>query len=294
MIITPGPSSLLLGQRVAALLDADIVPVENKLFPDGESYIRFMGDLRDKDLVIVHSCDMPQDKRWMELLFMVSTAKDLGARKVVAVVPYFGYSRQDRRLLQGEAIASEIMIKLLEAAGIDYFMTFDIHNKETLTRFKVGTRNLSAMPAIGKYFLGLDLRDPFVVTPDDEDPLRAKTIAEILSTDWSYFGKDRDPVTGEITTHARRLRVGDRDVVIVDDVISTGKTMLNAILAVKQQGARDVYLACAFPLLVGNAEEELFGAGAKAICGTDCVQSKYSTISVAPIIVDAVKSLLTS
>jgi len=291
MIVIPGPSSDRLGRRVAELLKADVVDVQYKLFADGESYVRLAGDVAGNDIVIVHSCDPPQDKRWMELFFLVSTARELGAEKIITVVPYYGYSRQDRRILPGEAIGSEVIVRLLESAGIDLFMTFDMHNENILSRFKVEAKNLSAMPSIGKYVQQLNLKNPFVVTPDDEAPERAKTVAEILSGEWDYFGKVRDPRTGEIFTQAKELPVEGRDVVIVDDIISTGGTMLNATKAVKDQGARDVYLACTFPLLKEESAERLMNAGAKAIYGTDCVVTKYSVISVAPAIAEALRSL---
>lgn len=289
MSIVIGPSVNMLASRVASRLNSELIHIEYKIFPDGESYIRYIDDVKGKNLVIIHSCDAPQDKRWMELFFMVKTAKDLGCGRLTAIVPYFGYSRQDRRILHGEAVGSEVIIRLLEAVGVDYFMTFDIHNVSTLSHFKIKAQELSAIPSMGEYLLHLNLNEPFVMTPDDEAPWRAEKVAEIISGDWGYLKKDRDPVTGEITTYFKELPVRDRDVVIVDDVISTGKTMLNAIRIVREQGARNIYVICVFPLLSEDSAKEIFRAGAKAIYGTDCVESKFSVISVAPIIADALE-----
>ena len=284
MIIVLGASSTRLENRVADILGCRTVQVERKVHADGESYVRFADDVRGEELTIIQSCSPPQDKSLVEILFMASTAKELGAERVDLVMPYFAYSREDMRFLAGEAVGANIVIKLLESVGVDSLTTFDIHNEETMKVFSIDACNLSAMPLIGEYFSRMSLVDPLVMTPDDGRPERAGTVARELGADWTYFEKKRNYVTGKVTTYEKEVSAKGRDVVVVDDIISTGTTIANCVVSLKRQGARDVHVACTHPLLVDGAPCRLFEAGSKSIVGTDSIESPYSVISLAEII----------
>ncbi|KUO43142.1 MAG: hypothetical protein APU95_01195 [Hadesarchaea archaeon YNP_N21] len=290
MIIVPGPSSEELGRKVAWELREKIVALEYKNFPDGENYLRFTGEFKDEDVVIVQTTGPPQDTNLIKLLFMIETAKGLGAKKVVAVVPYFAYARQDERYRPGEVVSAEVVIDLLEKAGLDGFVTFDIHNPELLGKFKIRATSLTAMPLIGEYFSRLNLKKPFVLAPDQEAPRRAEIVAGILGCEHSWLDKFRDRITGEIRSEIHEdFDVSGRDIIIVDDIISTGKTIVNAVEILRKKGAANIYVGCTHPVLAPGALERIAGAGAKEVVSTDSIPSSISKISLAPLIAEELR-----
>jgi ribose-phosphate pyrophosphokinase len=292
VIIVSGPASLELGRKIAIILNVNLIEAESKLFPDGESYIRIPGNVRGENVVVVQSTYPPQDKHLIELLLMLDAAKDLGARSVIAVVPYFAYMRQDSRFRPGEALSAKTLVKVIEASGVDEFLTFDVHKEKTLELFKIPAYNLSAMPAIGDYFSKLSLKDPYVIAPDEGAFHLAKAVAKKLNADCTFFEKSRDRLTGAVSTVAKEIDIEGCDAIIVDDIITTGSTVINVANIIRAQGAREIHSACTHPLLLGNAIEKMRGAGVVNIVGTDCVASGVSLVSVAPIVADAVRKWL--
>jgi len=287
-----GPASIELGKRLAETLGAESVPVESKSFPDSESYVRISGDVSGENVVIAQSTYPPQDRHLVQLLQLLDTARDLEASKLVAVVPYLAYSRQDKRFRSGEAVTVKTVVKLVEAAGADSLTTVDVHSDKILELFKIKALNVSAMSAIGEYFSSLRLREPYVFAPDAGALDRAKIVAEQLDAEYAFFQKQRDRTTGAIKTEAKDVRVKDRDTIIVDDIISTGSTIANAASILRRQGARSIYVACTHPLLLPGAKEKIIAAGANEIIGTDCVASDVSRVSVASIIAESLRKIL--
>lgn len=291
MLIIPGPASVELGKEIAKGLEARIVPMEFKTFPDGEGYIRFKGSLRNKHVAIVQST--VNDKNMLQLLFMARTAKELGAKTATAVVPYFGYARQDIMFKPGEVVSAKIVIKLMEESGIDRVVTVDIHNGKLLKHFKIRAVNLSAMPAIGEYFLKFRLMHPIVLGPDEGALEKAKAVAEVMGADYDYLIKHRDRTTGEVKTRLhKRIDVEGRDIIIVDDIISSGGTVINVISILKKMGVRPAYVGCTHPVLVHGALKKILGSGAKLVVGTNSIETKISKISLAPIIAKELKTYI--
>ena len=274
---------------MAGEVGAELVEVESKVFPDGESYVRFTRDVEGKDLVVVQSCYPPQDKHFVELLLMVKTAKELGARRVAAVVPYLAYSRQDKRFLEGEAVSGRVLLELLGAAGVDFLVTVDIHSESILEELSYEAVNVTAMPLLARYLADLGLERPLVLSPDRRREREAGIVARELGTEHSWLEKTRDLKTGEVKTQVKELPVEGRDVVIVDDIISTGGTIANAARIVKEQGARRVVAACTHPILSPGAEERMRSAGVEIVVGTDSVESSVSLVTVAPAVAEALK-----
>jgi len=287
-----GPASIELGKKLAETLGAESVPVESKSFPDGESYVRIAGNVSGDNIVVVQSTYPPQDRHLVQLLQLIDTARDLEASKLVAVVPYLAYSRQDKRFRSGEAVTVKTVVKLLEAAGVDSLITVDVHSDKILELFKIRALNVSAMSAIGEYFSNLGMREPYVFAPDAGALDRAKIVAEHLDAEYSFFRKQRDRTTGAIKTEVKDVSVKDRDTIIVDDIISTGSTIANAASILHQQGAKGIYVACTHPLLLAGAKEKIMSAGADEIVGTDCVSSDVSRVSVASIIAESLRKIL--
>ncbi len=286
------PTFAKLAEKIAVGLGAKFSPVESKTFPDGEAYMRFNQSFENEQVIVIQSCYPQQDRRLIELFMMLDAAKDLGAESLFAVVPYLAYARQDKRFREGETIGISTVTKLIESCGADAFLTVDIHKEESLKLFNINAVNLSAMHELGKYLKESSLGRPYVVAPDKGAIEHAKKVAEVLGADYTFFGKTRDLKTGEVQTSVKDAEVRDRDVVVVDDIISTGGTIANVARIIKNQGARKIIAACTHPLLVKYAKTKLQEAGIDEIVGTDTIESDVSRVTVAKIIAGALRALV--
>ena len=289
MVVILGPASERLGQSVAKLLGVEAVPVESRAFPDGESYIRLTRSIHDKETIIIQSTYPPQDRHLIQLFLIIDAARDHGAKSITAVVPYLAYARQDKRFREGDALSAKTIMSLIEASGATQFITFDIHQPNTLKHFHIPSTNLSAMPAIAEYFAEQDLKRPIVIAPDRGALDKAKIVAEELKADHDFLDKRRDMISGKVTTTEKKMGLQGRDVVIVDDIIVTGSSVANAASIASRQGAHCIFVACTHALLQEGALQKLLEAGVKSVVGTDCVESEFSQISVASLIADAVR-----
>ncbi len=287
MIVVPGPASYNLSNKIAENLNASIVPVNLKNFPDGEYNLRFDGELKDAEIIVVQSTGPPQDANILQLLMMIDAAKDLGAKKITAVVPYMAFARQDKRFLPGETVSVATVVKLVEACGADRFITVNIHSKEILKRFTIPTENLSAISMIAEHFKNRGMDGAFSLSPDKGAIGLAEEANQVLGGGCGWLSKERDRFTGEIQMEEKSFDVEDIDVIVFDDIISTGGTIAKALKILKNQGARKVYVACVHPLLIGEAEKKIIQSGAEEIVGTDSVPNSVRKVSLAPIIAEA-------
>ncbi len=287
MIVVPGPSAQSLGKKIAEKLNTKTVKVNLKTFPDGEYSLRFEGDLSGEEVVVVQTSGPPQDTNVMQLLLMIDATKDLGAKKVTAVVPYLAFARQDKRFLQGEAVSAQTIVRLIEASGADKFITVNIHAENILKKFNIPTMNLSAISSLAQDFKDRGLDGAFSLSPDKGAIELAEEANRVLGGGCGWLKKERDRYTGEIQVEEKSLDVKGKDVVVFDDIISTGGTIARAIKMLKDQGARRVYAACVHPLLIGEAKNKITGSGADEIVGTDSIPSTVRTVSLAPLIAEA-------
>jgi ribose-phosphate pyrophosphokinase len=286
MKIIPGPASKELGEKIAKLLKAEVVPVSFKTFPDGESYIRFPAEsLQDEDIAIVQTTSPPQEQRLIQLLLMADNAHDMKAKNITAVVPYLAYNRQDKRFLPGEAFSIKTIVKLLEKCFVGRLITVNSHNSSALKAFNILVEDLSAIPLIAEYFKTKGLVENPVSLSMGKKALNVAAEANsVLNGGFDYVATKRDVLTGNVTLEEKALPVKNRDVIIFDDVISSGGTMVKAVKYTKEQGARKVYAACVHPLVIRNAQKKILESGAEAIIGTDSVQTTISKVSIAPLI----------
>lgn len=291
MKIVGGPSSIDLARKISSALNIPLVNVRTKRFPDGEFYFKFEEDISGEDLLIVQSLYPPQDAHTMELFLILHTARDLGANTIKLFVPYLAYSRQDERYLEGECLSAAMIAEVIETLGADALYTIDVHNENVLKMYKIPVYNLTASGELAKYFSNKNLKEPVVIAPDDEDLARrrAKHAAKVLNAEWNYLEKRRDRYTGEIVTFSKALEVRGRDVIIIDDIISTGKTAANAVKILKDQGAARVFVGASHILLLKDSIKIIIDSGAEEVVGTDSVTNEYAKVSVAPIFVRALK-----
>ena len=291
MRIVGGPSSTELAKKLSVSLRIPLVKTRTKRFPDGEFYFKFDEEIKGEDLLIVQSLYPPQDTHLIELFLIIHTAKDLGAKSIRAFIPYLAYSRQDERYLEGECLSSALIAKVLEDLGVDILYTIDVHNSNVLKRYKIPVYNLTAAGELAKYFVSKNLRNPFVIAPDDEEMAikRAEYAAKKIGADYDYLKKKRDRYTGEIKTFKKKLDVFGRDAIIIDDIISTGKTAANAAKILKEQGAQRIFAGVSHALLRGDALKIMMEAGIEEVVGTDSVVNEFAKVSVAPVLTEALK-----
>lgn len=295
MLVYAGSASKYFGLKLARQLGAEYVCVETRKFPDGEIYVRVEKEPRGEAAVLVQSMYRAPNDYLVEYLFLSKTLKELGAREVVGVIPYFPYARQDARFKPGEAVSLTIVLELLEKMGTDRVVTVDMHlhrvqDVQVLTR--VPFVNLSVMEEIGKYFKGKVGGNVVVVGPDEEAEQWAKTVAKILGAPYTVLEKTRLGDTQVEVRAEGEVSLEERDVLIVDDIISTGGTIEAAVRRVKERGARKVYVACAHAILAQNAEYRVFHEGVEELVASDTVPSPYSVISAVPVVASYLRSQL--
>jgi ribose-phosphate pyrophosphokinase len=290
MKIILGPASKELGERVAQLLNTEAVPVAFKTFPDGESYVRLEGNVQSEEVAIVQTTSPPQDSRLIQLALITDAAKRCGATKVTAVVPYLAYARQDKIFLQGEAISIETIARMLKAAGIDTLITVNLHQAKVLDKFPFPAKNLSAIPLLAEYFKLKGFEKVYALAPDKGAIHLAEEAKKVLGGECGYLEKHRDRYTGQVTVEKKTFNVKGKTVIIFDDIISTGGTIIATAKDLKELGAEQVYAACVHPLLIGDAEKRILEAGVEQIIGTDSVPSHVSKVSLAPLLSKELKS----
>jgi len=293
VLIVGGPAANGVDEKLAEITRYRLVKIIHKVFPDGESYVRYPVSVKGENIVIVQSLYAPQDKHFLELLLMVDAALDLGAERVIVVAPYLAYSRQDRMFLEGEAVSIRTLLKTLRNLGTYAFITVDIHKEYSLKHFGERAYNVTAMEEIAKHIREQfpDLENPLVLSPDKGALIHASRVAKVLDSEYDYLEKERDRVTGEIRVKPKEIPVNGRDVIVVDDIISTGGTIALATKSMLKQGARRVIVGCTHPLLIGNAKEKLRKAGVSYLVATDTIPSEYSKVSVAPVIAKLLKEI---
>ncbi len=285
-MIIGGSASQKLAASIAKELDEILCPLETRKFPDGERYIRIDGDI-DPDAVVIQSTGYPQDQNLLELFLILKTLKSLDVENIKVVIPYFGYGRQEKRFKSGEAISALVIAELLEAAGASEIFSINLHEDGLCNLFNIPSHNLSAMPTIAEY-IGERFNNPVIIAPDKGALGFAHEIADILGCDCDHLEKTR--ISPEkVETKTKNLDVKGRDAVIIDDIISTGGTIVNASRMLRQHEASKIVVSCVHPVLVEDALLKIFATGVDDVIATDTLQSDVSTISVAPLIANFIK-----
>ncbi len=271
-VVVKGPNDPGVAEGVARALGARVADVYTKRFPDNELYIRLDKAVAGADIVVVVDTLYPkQDAGWIRLLFMVDAARRLsGGAPVIGVVPYLAYSRQDKVFLEGEPVSIEVLLRALRGAGLDALYTIDVHSPASLAAFRGHAVNIHVADILARS-AAESLANPVVLAPDKGAVHRARIAAEAIGTDYDYFVKKRDRYTGEITMEPRATGLGGRDVLIIDDIISTGGTIALAAQHAKRLGARRVVAACSHPLLVGGARDKMTRAGVERLYAANTI-----------------------
>ena len=283
-----GNASKDLAKRIARRLKAKYVDVDTRTFPDGESKITFRHNLKKSVVLIVQSTYPPVDTNLLQILSIISEVKKISS-KIYAIIPYMGYARQDRQFLNGEIATMSVVAKMLQAAGAKKAIVVDIHSKTALRHFKIPTENVSAIPELVKYLKKLKLKNPVVVSPDTGGSLRAKKFADVLKSDFITLKKSRNRKTGKVSIQSTKADVNGKDLIIVDDIISTGGSVVKATQFLKKQKCKRVFVVCTHGLLVGDAEKNIKKAGVTQIISTNTIPRSISKVDVSGVIAQAVQ-----
>lgn len=286
-IVFGGSMCQTLAKEAADELNFELGQLTIKNFPDGERYLRIDSEVKGKDCIVIQSTSKPQDSNLLELLVILETLRDLGANKISTVVPYFGYGRQDKRFIDGEAVTARVIAKHIQLHS-DEFFTINVHQTEILKFFSISATVLDAAPMLGDYFKTHELEAPVVIGPDKGAIELAKNVASVIGCSYDYLEKRRI-APGQVEMKPKNLDIADKDVIFVDDMIDTGGTMLEAINMLRTQKAGNVLVGCVHPVLTGNVVTKLFGAGAVDVIATNTIPSQISFITVAPLIASALK-----
>jgi len=290
-LVFAGPASEDLGRKLAEKLGLSMLKAEFKVFPDGESRFSSEERVAGKSVLLVQSTYPPVDTHLFQLVLASHHLSQEGA-KITAVVPYLAYARQDKEFLPGEAVTLGVVAHLMRSVGVRRLVTVDIHSAEGLALFSFPVYSVSAIPNLVEYAMNeLDLRDPVVISPDLGGSKRTEAFAQLYGARFLQLSKARDRVTGGVRLKDAKLEVKGKEVVIVDDIISTGGTICAAAEAVKKQGAKAVLAVCVHGLFVEEAVQKLQEAGVNTIVGTNTVPGQFSKVDVSDALVAHLKTL---
>lgn len=263
-----------------------------KIFPDGESYVKVEGVEKEDLIMLVHSLSPPQDRNLFVLLQMLSVLNDIGTKEIVLVVPYLAYARQDKMFLPGEAISSKVVSKVLNSFYFKKILVVEPHSKESISFFGEKAESVSATNSV-LYFIKEVLRKNYVVVAPDEGRLnRVIEISKLLGSDYGWLIKSRDRYSGKVESKIGKTISNTSEVLLFDDIVSTGGTISEAAKILKKEGIKNIDLICVHGLFVGSAEERIKEAGVRNIFCSDTVEGKFTSFSVSREIVEKLRKMI--
>ncbi len=298
MKLFSGSANKPLTEGVAKSLNMPLSLIDVHIFPDGERRIRIHDRVVDKKTVILQSAETPVDTNYMELFFIVDALKRSGAKSVTAVVPYFGYQRQDHVFRDGEAVSLEVVIKLLEHIGVDRLVSVDMHSPKIPSLFHIPVAHLSAISLFAQEIQKQkwNTKDTILISPDKGGLGRVKKLSEMLNNmEYTAVEKNRDRASGAITmeTVKEGSIAGKKRAIIVDDMISSGSTILMSATMLQTQGIEEVIVFITHAIFSIDAPARLQNSFLKKIYATDSVEippdkqfSKLAILSLADVLAD--------
>ena len=294
-----GNANRALAEEIAQYLHVPLGDAEVSRFSDGEVFVQVNENVRGTDVFIIQPTCPPVNDSLMELLIMIDAFKRSSAHRITAVLPYYGYARQDRKVQGRMPISAKLVADLLEAAGVDRVLALDLHAGQIQGFFSVPVDHLFAGPVVMiDYLRKKDLKDPVIVAPDAGGVERARAIAKRLSAGLAIIDKRREGPNSAVAMHL----IGDvdgRDAVVIDDMIDTAGTLAQAVGAVQREGARRI-LACGIhPVLSGPAIERIKASPIEEVVVTNSIPlsadkrlaARITVLTVAPLLGEAIRRI---
>ena len=290
-LVLPGPASEELGRSIAGKLGLPLLGAEFKVFPDGETKFTLHEKVAGKSVFLIQSTHPPGDQHLFQLLLASHQLSEQGA-KVTAVIPYLAYARQDKEFLPGESITLGVVAHLMRSVGIRRLVTVDIHSAEGLALFSFPAYSVSAIPSLVNYTKEqLGLTDPVVISPDFGGSKRTEAFAQLYGARFLQLSKTRDRSSGDVMVKDSQLEVEGKEVVMVDDIISTGGTMKAAAEVVLRHGAKKALVVCVHGLFAGDALLKLEKAPLGTIVCTNTIPGKFSKVDVSEALASHLNTL---
>ena len=289
--IFSGRANHPLGEKIAKAAGVPLGRLDIKNFSDGEIWAKFSDNIRGDDVFIVQSTQPPSDNL-LELLILIDAARRASARRITAVIPYFGYARQDRKDQPRVSVTAKLIANLITEAGTDRVITMDLHAAQIQGFFDIPLDHLYASAVFSDYFRLKKIPNLSVVSPDVGGLKIARAYARRLEADLILIDKRRPkPNVAEVVNIIGNAN--GRNVLIIDDLIDTAGTFVNAVKALRENGAQEIYGACTHPILSGNATERINNSELTSLVVTDSVplripSPKIEIRSVAKIFAEAI------
>lgn len=294
MILLSGTSNEPLAQKVAKLLKKKLGKVEITRFIDNECRVYVREDVTDKEVFVLQSLSQIADQHLVELCLIGQALKKMKAKKVTAIIPWMGYSKQDKEFRKGEAVSAQLVAKFIEAAGFDAIITLELHSENLTPYFKIPVTEVSTHELLAEK---LNKHDKMiVVSPDKGGQSRSDRFAKKAGLPIVYLEKQRDLKTGKVKITSTSVDVKDHDVIIFDDIINTGSTAIKTSEFLKKHGAASIHFLATHAVLAGDASYKLQHSTIDNVTVTDTIYiprqnffSKLNTVSVAPLIAQSIK-----
>ncbi len=298
--IFTGNSNPAFAEEIAEIMGKPLGRSTVTKFSDGEISVNIWESVRGLDIYIVQATSNPVNDNLMELLIMIDAMKRASAGRINAIIPYYGYARQDRKAKARDPITAKLVANLIVAAGADRVLTMDLHANQIQGYFDIPVDHLLGMPILAKYFQDMHLEDPVVVSPDHGSVTRARNMAQYLNCPIAIIDKRRpEPNKSEIMNIIGNIE--DKNCIIVDDMIDTAGTICNAANAIKELGARSVRAAATHPVLSGPAVERIEASAIEELVLLNTVPLpeekrllKMTTLSAAPLFAEAMTRVFTN
>ncbi len=297
MMLFSGSSSPELAGKIADNLQIKLGNVSRTHFKNGEIHVRFDESVRGADVFLIQTCSEPINDHIMELLIMIDALKRASAAVINAVIPHYGYARQDKKSEGREPISARLLADLLSVAGIDRAILVDLHTASIQGFFDVPVDHVTAIPIISKYFKEKDIKDGVVISPDVGGVKKASIFAKRLNFPLAILDKRRPaPNVAEIENI-----VGDvdgKEIIIFDDMVDTGGTLLGAVDMLKRRGATKVYIGATHPIFSGDALSRLENSNVDEIVVIDTIPikrkydpDKIKVLSIAPLLAKTINKV---
>ena len=273
MKILSGTSNLKLSKSIAKNLKLKLINTNIRRFADGEIYIEINENIRGNSIFLIQSVSSPANDNLMELLLSIDALKRSSAKNITAVIPYFGYARQDRKVVPRTSISAKLVSNLIAKAGADRVVTVDLHSGQIQGFFDIPVDNLFATPIFARHIKKKLKRNNIIcVAPDVGGTARARALGKLLNVDLAIVDKRR-PAPGKSEVMNVIGNVKNKTCILVDDIIDSGGTIVNAASELKKRGAKDVHVYVTHGVLSGNAVEKIKRSSIKNLVVTDTIDN---------------------
>ncbi len=264
-------SNAELGEQVSNFIDVPLSAISVTEFADGEISVNIEETVREHDVFIVQSTNEPVNDNYMKLLITIDALKRASARNINVIMPYYGYSRQDRKAKSRQPISAKLIADLIQTAGATRVLTMDLHASQIQGFFNIPIDNLVAFPIIADYFEAKNFSNAVVVSPDHGGATRARQLADALSIPIAIIDKRR-PMPNVAEVMGIIGDVKGKTCIIIDDMIDTAGTLTVAASALMENGAKEVYASCTHPIFSGPAIERIKNSVIKEVVVTNTIQ----------------------